>query len=375
MRPFICYLHFDEHLRFSEDNACIAPFTENGKPIAAGSDVRDYFPELFGYEDRLRNMREKEETHAFTIEEIGRNDLFLSIDILWDVHRFLLIVRDETTQVRLRQELLQSRNENALLVEKLQTLNDELQARVDAAVRKERQNDMLMIEQSRFAMMGEMIANIAHQWRQPLNALALLHYSVVDAWEFDELDEAFMESFREKSEKLVQGMSQTIDDFRHFFQPKAERMPFDVIEAIRAAVDLISDLWEKSGISVEITAQAGCTVDGYRNQFMQVIMNLLGNAKDVLQERKIADARVRIGVECGSDRVRIRVEDNGGGIDDDVIGRIFEPYFSTKGERGTGLGLYMSRVILQRNFSGRITVENTQEGACFALEIPHKMEE
>ena len=351
--------------RFTGDTS---PFIGD-ETLRMREDIREFIPELYGMEsacDALLSGREK----MILIEAVNRNGRYFSLEIFRDNADLMIMVSDVTGAVNNKRELLQVKNENRLLIEQLEQINRELQQRVENALKTARRNDYRLIEQSRSAMMGEMIANIAHQWRQPLNTLSLMHYSVKHAWESKKMDDDFITKFYEKGKALIEGMSATIDDFRYFFKPADARETFDVSETIAASVSMFELMWKEQSIAIILPTQSGVYIQGYRSQFMQVIVNLLGNARDAMEVESTEEKRVEIGLKIFSDKVVVSVEDTGGGIDSRVLSKIFDPYFSTKGEQGTGLGLYMSRMIIEKNFSGHISVENTPIGAKFTMVFP-----
>ena len=213
----------------------------------------------------------------------------------------------------------------------------------------------LMIHQSKLASMGEMIGNIAHQWRQPLTHLSYIFMNI------EELDER-----QERSKKVAEGtkqlefMSQTIDDFKDFYAPSSEKETFDIATEITSVLELM----HFESIMIDFKKDESVEVYNYKNQFKQVLLNLLTNAKEALQENTIKDPRISIMIENQT----IIIADNAGGIKKEHLDKIFEPYFSTK-EKSTGIGLYMSKMIVEKNMGGSLTVKNTNIGATFKLMI------
>ena len=213
--------------------------------------------------------------------------------------------------------------------------------------------------------MGEMIGAIAHQWRQPLNALAINIQLLEDLYEDGTLDNKMLKELVQKNMETIQFMSNTIDDFRNFFRKDKEKVEFDIKEAIEKTIELQKAQLSNHNIKV-ITNLEPIKFKGYKNEFMQAILNLISNAKDVIIERN-KEGVIRISSKKDQDKIVIEIEDNGGGIPEDIIDRIFEPYFTTKEEgKGTGMGLYMVREIIHR-MNGKISVTNTKEGAKFII--------
>ena len=233
-----------------------------------------------------------------------------------------------------------------------------------------REKDRLLMQQSRQAAMGEMIGNIAHQWRQPLNGLGLMIQTLSMSYETGNVNLEYLESFEEKAMQVIAHMSQTIDDFRNYFKPDKEKIPFHVSRAVSKTVSMIEDSFRSLQIAIEIDAEDDPVVNGYPNEFSQVLLNVLLNARDAFSEREIGKQRVVITMTAENGKAVITVTDNAGGIPEDTIDRIFDPYFTTKGpDHGTGVGLFMSKGIIEKNMGGRLTARNTSDGAEFRIEV------
>ena len=244
-----------------------------------------------------------------------------------------------------------------------------LEERVAEAVAEIRDKDRMLISQSRQAVMGEMISNIAHQWRQPLNALGLVLANLQDSARYGELDAATLDTAVADAHRLIQKMSSTIADFRDFFRPAKGRQSFSVAAQIREAVALVDASYRHAGIEVEIQVVHDVQLFGVPNEYSQVVLNLLSNARQAIEDSHTVPARVSIRVERWADEGCVTVRDNGGGIPPDALVRIFEPYFSTK-PGGTGIGLYMSRQIVEKSLGGRIVARNVEGGAEFVVRVP-----
>ena len=243
----------------------------------------------------------------------------------------------------------------------LKELNDTLEQRVDEEIARNREKDHILIQQSRLAAMGEMIHNIAHQWRQPLNAVGLLISNIKDAYQYNELTAEYLEKAETDAKRLLQSMSSTIDDFRDFFKPGKTSTTFSMQHKVEQALSLMSANLEHNHIATEITIDQDCLVTGFPNEFSQVVLNILSNAKDAILEHGIPHGRIELRVYKADNQGVVRIKDNGGGIPEHVLGKVFDPYFTTK-ESGTGIGLYMSKMILD-SMNGRIEVRNLDDGA------------
>ncbi len=263
--------------------------------------------------------------------------------------------------------------------------------RLQKKIEQRRENEMLLANQSRLAAMGEMISAIAHQWRQPLNTLGLIIQDFKDAYEYGELDKEYLSLNVKKGMEIIKSMSRTIDDFRNFFRPDKEKTEFDVKETISNVLRMLSAQLKAHSILFKVTCHAhnkvfekaediiSCgehKIVGYKNEFEHVIMNLINNAKDAFETESEARGEtmrqqlIDIDIDKEGDKVIVLVKDNAGGIPEGIIDRIFEPYFTTKEQgKGTGIGLYMSKVIIEQNMGGRLTVRNINSGAEFRIEM------
>jgi len=253
-----------------------------------------------------------------------------------------------------------------LLFRELKELTRTLEERVDEEVAKNREKDSLLVQQDRQAAMGEMIGNIAHQWRQPLNAVSVIVQDLAIRADSDELTREYLEESASRVVELTKHMSQTINDFRDFFRPDKEMVTFSLREVIWKSLTLVEGSFREQCISLEVSAEEDVLGVGYPNQFAQVVLNILNNSRDALVERKAPNPRIMIEVSRKCERSLVTIRDNAGGIPADIIHRVFDPYFTTKKE-GTGIGLFMSRHIIERNMSGTLTVRNEEEGAAFSL--------
>ena len=232
------------------------------------------------------------------------------------------------------------------------------------------EKDQLLMHQSRQAAMGEMINNIAHQWRQPLNMVALTIQDLMVTYEQGECSYEYVDETVKQIMSQVLHMSQTIDDFRNFLRPDQEIKQFNLREAVKKTLVLVGDSFKSQNIKTDTEAQEDLIVTGYQNEYCQVLLNILNNARDVLTERNIVAPRIEINLFREGYRNVTTISDNAGGIPDAIIDRIFEPYLTTKeADKGTGIGLYMSKTIIEKRMNGKISVRNTDRGAEFRIEV------
>ncbi|MBJ6798783.1 GAF domain-containing sensor histidine kinase [Geomonas propionica] len=232
-----------------------------------------------------------------------------------------------------------------------------------------RQMDQMLIQQGRLAAMGEMISNIAHQWRQPLNVLALLAQDLPMTYRLGELDERYLDDKVRRMMEAIAHMSRTIDTFRNFFSPGKDKVRFRVLDAVEKTVSLVDTSLQELNIKIEVFSSADPMIDGYPSEYAQVLLNILINARDVFLARKVEHPSIRIEVGEEDGRSLVMLRDNGGGIPEEISDRIFDPYFSTKGPQGTGIGLYMSKMIIERNMGGSLTAGNADGGAMFRVKV------
>jgi len=256
-----------------------------------------------------------------------------------------------------------------MIKDEVQVLNHTLEQRVKQEVAKNKQQHILMMHQSRLAQMGEMISMIAHQWRQPLNNLDMLNQTIYMASKNDTLDSEFLDYFQKTSDREIANMSNTIDTFRDFFKPDKELVVFDLGEVIIDSIDLVALIFDRANISIELKLVEGPSCEGFPNELGQSIINILNNAKDAFVDNKIeVDKKIEIRTYTKNSDIIIEIQDNAGGVSPEIIDKIFDPYFSTKlAKSGTGLGLYLTKMIIEENMKGAIDVTNVEGGAMFTI--------
>ncbi len=260
------------------------------------------------------------------------------------------------------------------MTEEMEKIYRNLEGRIERSIKEIRDKDHMMIHQSRLAAMGEMIGNIAHQWRQPLNSIGLIVQEIEDAYEYGELNENRVKESVERVLRLLDFMSHTIDDFRNFFSKDKSREEFHIINAIERSVSFIETSLKNYGVDLKTDYSLDSLITGYPNEFAQVLLNILNNALESIIESERRDPCIKIKVDKTGNFARITVCDNGKGIETENLEKIFEPYFTTK-KKGTGLGLYIARIIVEKNMKGRIFSAGTESGACITIEIPVEVHE
>ena len=249
---------------------------------------------------------------------------------------------------------------------KIKAFNDTLQKKVKEEVLKNRKKDKQMIEQARLAQMGEMLGMIAHQWRQPLSAISSVNITINLKAQQGQLDIQTVTELTNKIDKFTQHLSHTIDDFRNFFKSTKEKMDTTYTQIINSTLDIVKPSIENKNIQLITQLNSDVVFQTYPSELKQVLLNLIKNAEDVLVENNIQNPYIKI---TTNDNI-LTVCDNGGGIPSNIIDKIFDPYFSTKDLNGTGLGLYMSKTIIEEHCNGTLSVHNEKDGACFTITLP-----
>ena len=237
-----------------------------------------------------------------------------------------------------------------------------------ASLSELKEKEELLFQKAKMADMGEMIGNIAHQWRQPL---AVNNTLIAILKEKNERGILQADEFSQKlseMENSIQYMSRTIDDFMHFYHPNKEKTTFCVSSVVEHALEITRPMLNKANIEIRFKSNGTFYVNGYMNEYMQVLVSILNNAKDVLLHRKVKHAYIQIDLCETNDNIVLTIGDNAGGIKKEHMHRIFDPYFTTKHKSmGTGLGLYISKMIIEKNMNGILSMENTTKGATFSI--------
>ena len=235
-------------------------------------------------------------------------------------------------------------------------------------VEEKNEKEKLLIHQSKLASMGEMINNIAHQWRQPLTHLGFINMNLQLAFEDEPLDKKYLKEKIEESNAQLDFMSKTIDNFRDFYKPNKQKEIFYISVAVKKALEIMEPIFESNKIEFEFNVIKDKQINAYENEYSQVILNILTNAKDVLISRQIQNPKIIISINEKNDSIITTILDNAGGIENKYINHIFDPYFTTK-QKGSGIGLYMSKMIIESHFKGKIKVFNKDKGASFSIEV------
>ena len=265
---------------------------------------------------------------------------------------------------------------------KVKELNETLEQRVSEEVDKNREKDKTMLHQSRLAQMGEMISMIAHQWRQPLTAISATAIELKMKIEFDDFNldnkdeqqqckDEFLEELT-SVEQYVQNLTNTIDDFRDFYKPHKNKLKESINRPIKKSLSVVKNSIKSDQITLNEDYNSINAIDIFDNELMQVFLNILKNAQDNFKSKNMPNKTISINTQDIDNKVIVKITDNGGGIPEDILPNIFDPYFSTKHEKnGTGLGLYMSKIIVEEHHNGKLEAENTNQGVCFKIVLTH----
>ncbi len=261
----------------------------------------------------------------------------------------------------------------------LKELNDKLEIRVKEEIDKRLKQEELLIQQSKMAAMGEMLTMISHQLKQPITIVNIIAHSIEDDSNHDKIDINELQAGLDTIKRQTQFMGSTINEFKSFLKPSKQKQIFDLKESVDGIITILDALFKKSKIGIfkeyinEESERLDAMVYGYANEFKHVILNILSNAIDALNARfrEDEDAKKKIFVrfDISHDTIKLIISDNGGGIPSDVIGHVFENHFTTKGDSGTGIGLYMAKIITENHMCGKLEVQNGNDGAEFTITL------
>jgi PAS domain S-box-containing protein len=307
---------------------------------------------------------------------IKKNGAFLSVHITVapiDYKNGAIVIFRDITKIKEYEKSLEL--EVNKKTKELNELNKNLQLKVEEALAKNKQKDILLQQQSRNIAIGEMMSNIAHQWRQPLSAITSSVSGLKLKEEFGILEESDIDNANECVMKNAEFLSTTIDNFRKFFKKDSSKKIFIISNSIKSALNIIQSTYDNFLIQVNLDLDESIDYYGDETLLSQAILNILSNSKDAFVKNNITDKRVTIELKKEDKQIIIKLKDNAGGIDDIIKDKIFDPYFTTKHQsQGTGLGLYMSSQIIQNDFNGFINMYNKEDkdgyGACFVIKFP-----
>ncbi len=300
-----------------------------------------------------------------------------------NIIEFIAIRYDVTAEVELKKHLELKDKEleqlNLTLEQKvveqtkqLKELNKTLEQKVALEIKKNEEKQKMLFWQSRMASLGQMLGNIAHQWRQPLTELNLTLFNMKRACTKN--DEKKVDELYKESKLLILNMSSTIEDFSNFFNPQKEKKSFEIKEAVNEALVILRKVIEMENINIKIDVPIKYKVLGVSNELSQVIINLIQNSKDAFKINDIKNKKITITLKeeqiLDKKYSLLEISDNAGGISKENADKIFEPYFTTKHKsQGTGLGLFMSKMIIEKSLDGELSHENIKNGSLFTIKL------
>ncbi len=260
--------------------------------------------------------------------------------------------------------------ESRQLRARLEELNRQLSRRVDEEVKRSEIQRDLLIQTERMAQMGEMIRIIMHQWAQPLSILGMINVTIEDILEANHVEIPELKEELTVMDMQVRFLGQAMYDFKNFFRPSGESEIFSVVESIEIIRSMFFSLFERGNIELTIEPRTAFFARGVPNEFRHVVLNLLNNAREAIESKQIEKGQIQCIIDTHDNKGIVKIHDNGGGIPHEHLQRIFEPNFTTRGEKGTGIGLFICRSIIESHMQGRIFARNRDEGAEFVIEIP-----
>ena len=379
------YLIIDSDMKIVEYSDKVFDFCELDGHDCEALRVEDAVYELCGMEEKIeRVFRGKEK--RFTLPYVFKvPDRYVHIhispgrrnsvpDANGYIYETVIILFENITELaNMQQKMVQEGNEKALLLktiseqnQQLQLFNEEMQRLVDEEIRKNLEKQKMLELQERHSQMGEMISMIIHQWKQPLNAIQLIAQVLKLKTEKGSCSSEFLLEKLDGIFRQVKFMDQTIYVFQNFFKPAKEKVKFNVYETLESLLELVRYEYEYHDIQIVLDGEKEVVGFGYPNEFSQVILTLMKNAKDAFMEHPSETMQITLEVRSEEGKACVCVRDNAGGIPEEIIEDIFGLYITTK-EDGTGLGLNIAKRVIESNMDGRISVRNTKEGAEFKL--------
>jgi signal transduction histidine kinase len=318
------------------------------------------------YKDDIRkDLLIKKQLLKQFIEENMQENIFFFI-----IFSSIAIIIGYIIGIKIQNIILDKDKEVKSKTKALFILNKELNRRVKDEIKKSKEQEDILMQKSKFIALGETISLIAHQWRQPISELGAIILNIKLHHKLNKLDIKMMNKKSHDAELLIEYISKTIDDFRNFFKPDKMKSNFNINESIKRVLHITQPALDNHNIQIIDEINEEITLNGYQNEFEQVLLNLISNAKDALINDKIIDPIIFINVFLDNKKITIEIKDNANGIQTLLQDKIFEPYFTTKDDaNGTGIGLYMSKIIIEKNMSGKIKVTSSKKGSCFSIQF------
>ena len=334
--------------------------------------VNIYLTNLTNYDLSLAIVEKRETERVFSVLTTILNIAIVFVFLFSIILSIIVINHFSKLHVNLEDAINDKTKE-------LLELNESLEKKIKLEVLNSRKKDLIMFQQSKLASLGEMLGNIAHQWRQPLGSLLMIIQSFQTKMELGKLSYDFVEQKTEDAILLAENMSNTLNDFQNFFSPNKDKVLFSLKDCVEHSIELSKYLLEKENITINFIIVDDLKIYGFYNELSHVILNMLSNSKDALKDKE-KNKLVKIVIKKYNNNARINIYDNGGGIEEDILPQIFEPYYTTKYKSaGTGIGLYMSKQIVEKHMNGIIKCKNVlnkidrvhlENCALFIIDIP-----
>jgi len=350
-------------------------FCSQGIGLEESRSIFEFVPELYGMEGTLNRLLEGEESELLLPYIFKEPEYYVNIRIHsgnTGGETVIILFENVTEMAKTQQSLVQERNEKALLLKELseknvqlKRYNDQMQELVKEEMRKNLEKQKMVELQSRYSQMGEMISMITHQWKQPLSAISMIahvlklkHQEIMKKGTLTEKFDAIL--------RQTEYMNQTVNDFQEFFKPSKNRVRFNLYQTVSTVLELVKDEYMLKRISLELKGEEEIIAYGYPNEFNQVVLTLLKNAKDAFGENPKENMRIEILIREEGENAVVDVRDNAGGIDENIMAEIFDLYVTSKTE-GSGLGLNIAKNMIEANMQGELTARNVEGGAQFSI--------
>ena len=337
----------------------------------------DMVPELVGMEKELAFMFENESEDLLIplVFKMPNDYINIRVHPNRNFNTLIVLFENITNSTQAQLQLRQANNNNLLLIEEiadknrqLEVFNQEMQTLVALEVKKNLEKQHMLELQTRHAQMGEMIAMITHQWKQPLSVIQTLGTLLKIKYASGKLTQTL---FTEKIDNLLSQanhLNQTVNDFQKFFTPSKKKVNFDMKETMTSVLTLVEMEYALENIKIMLKEETPVSVYGYENEYKQVILSILQNAKDALLMSRQESKQISIHIDKRDECSLVTIEDNAGGIPEEILESIFMQYVTTK-EDGSGLGLHIAKSVIENNMQGKLWVENMEEGAKFFIQL------
>jgi len=371
------YCIVNRHLEVLKYSDKISKYCDKEILKVPNLELFDIVPELVGMEKELALMfdQETEDLLIPMVFKMPNNYINIRVHPNRSFNTLIVLFENITSITQSQLQLRQANNNNLLLIDEiadknrqLEVFNQEMQALVSIEVKKNLEKQHMLELQTRHAQMGEMIAMITHQWKQPLSVIQTLGTLLKIKYATGKLTQTL---FTEKIDNLLAQathLNQTVNDFQKFFTPSKKKVNFDMKETMTSVLALIEMEYSLENIKIILTEEVSVSVYGYENEYKQVILSILQNAKDALIVSTQENKQISIHIDKRDNSSLVTIEDNAGGIPEEILESIFMQYVTTK-EGGSGLGLHIAKSVIENNMQGKIWVENTKEGAKFYIEL------